>query len=111
MAQVPDVCEHENEWPANLWRYFGALLGSFGDYDWRPALADLTVPRLVIHGREDGIPLAGAYAWASGFETARLIELSPAGHFPFLEQPTAFFSAVNQFLDGTWPAEAVQVGV
>lgn len=104
---VPDVCQYSNEWPVNLWPYFGALLPSFGDYDWREDLRRLEVPRLVIHGREDGIPLAGARAWVAGFPSARLVELSPAGHFPFLEQPEAFFAAVTVFLDGGWPAEAV----
>lgn len=107
--RVPDVCVHRNEWPENLWPYFDALLGSFGEYDWRDDLAELAVPRLVIHGREDGIPLAGAHAWAAGFPQARLLELSPAGHYPFLEQPEAFFAAVETFLDGAWPEGATAV--
>lgn len=107
--RVPDPCRYENEWPVNLWPYFDALLGSFGDYDWLPAIRELSVPRLVIHGREDGIPVEGAHAWTAGFPTARLIVVSPAGHFPFLEQPTAFFPAVDRFLDGEWPEEAVQI--
>ncbi len=106
VARVPDVCVYENEWPTNLWRYFGALLGSFGKYDWSADLASLEVPRLVIHGREDGVPVAGARAWARGYRNARLIELSPAGHFPFLEQPEAFFAAAERFLAGGWPDEA-----
>ncbi len=106
-ATVPDVCVHENEWPVNLFPYFEALLGSFGDYDWRDALASLDVPRLVIHGREDGIPLAGAEAWTAGFDQARLLVLSPAGHFPFVEQPASFFAAVEAFLGGAWPEGAV----
>jgi pimeloyl-ACP methyl ester carboxylesterase len=93
----------------NIWPYFGKLLGSFGNYDWRPQLANLRVPRLVIHGREDGIPLAGARAWAAGFQDARLLVLSPAGHFPFIERPNEFFPAVDQFLRGAWPAAAVTV--
>ena len=108
-GHVPDVCVHENEWPKNLWPYFGALLPSFGDYDWRDALHDLDVPRLVIHGREDGIPLAGAEAWAAGYENARLVVLSPAGHFPHVEQREATLAAINTFLDGEWPANAVEV--
>lgn len=108
-ARVPDVCAHENEWPVHLWPYFGALLGSFGDDDWLDEVAALEVPRLVIHGREDGIPLAGARAWVEGFPNARLIVLSPAGHFPFLEQPGAFFAAVNTFLAGDWPAQAERI--
>ncbi len=103
--RVPDVCVWENEWPRNLWPYFGRLLGSFGDWDLTAELAALEVPRLVIHGREDGIPLAGAEAWAAHGD-ARLLLLSPAGHFPFIERPEVFFPAVNAFLNGHWPAGA-----
>jgi pimeloyl-ACP methyl ester carboxylesterase len=67
------------------------------------------VPRLIIHGREDGIPLEGARAWAAGFDQARLLVLSPAGHFPFVEQPDAFFRAAGTFLAGEWPEGAVAV--
>lgn len=105
--RVPDPCRFENEWPDNLFPYFGALLGSFGDYDWLPAMRELEIPRLVIHGREDGIPVEGGRAWAAGFPNARFLELSPAGHFPFVEQPEAFFAAVDAFLEGEWPKEAI----
>lgn len=107
--RVPDVCVHENEWPVNLWPYFAVLLPSFGDYDWRDDLESLRVPRLIIHGREDGIPLEGARAWAEGHDEARLLVLSPSGHFPFVEQPEAFFKAVETFLGGEWPAGAIAV--
>ena len=106
-ARVPDPCRYENEWPVNLWPYFDALLGSFGEYDWLAEIGELDIPRLVVHGREDGIPVEGGRAWAAGFPAARFLELSPAGHFPFLEQPAAFFPAVDRFLDGEWPEEAV----
>jgi len=106
-GRVPDPCRYENEWPVHLWPYFDALLGSFGEYDWREEIGKLSIPRLVIHGREDGIPVEGGRAWAAGFPAARFLELSPAGHFPFLEQPAVFFPAVDRFLDGEWPEEAV----
>ena len=107
--QVPDVCVHENEWPKNLWPYFGALLPSFGDYDWRGDLQDLKIPRLVIHGREDGIPLSGAEAWVTGYAEARLLVLSPSGHFPYIEQKAATISAIKVFLNGEWPENAVAI--
>lgn len=67
----------------------------------------------MVHGREDGVPLSGGRAWAAGDPNARLVVLSPAGHFPFLEQPEPFFEAVDTFLDGQWPgaAEPVPAGV
>ena len=107
--RVPDPCRFENEWPVNLWPYFEALLGSFGNYDWREEIGELQIPRLVIHGREDGIPVEGGRAWAAGFPAARFLEVSPAGHFPFLERPDVFFPAVGRFLDGEWPPEAIAV--
>jgi proline iminopeptidase len=107
VEKVPDPCRFENEWPPNLFPYFGALLGTFGEYDWLPAMRELDLPRLVIHGREDGIPVEGGRAWAAGFPNARFLELSPAGHYPFVEQPEAFFPAVEAFLDGEWPEDAV----
>jgi proline iminopeptidase len=106
---VPDVCVYENEWPKNLWPYFGALLPSFGDYDWRDDMHEMNIPRLVIHGREDGIPLAGAEAWAAGYADTRLLILSPSGHFPYIEQKADVVRAINAFLDGGWPADALAV--
>lgn len=107
--EVVDVCVHENEHPAKLWPYFGALLPSFGDYDWREPLRELKVPRLIIHGREDGIPLAGATAWAEGYAEARLLIVSPAGHFPFIEQRAQVMAAIDEFLAGRWPAGAERI--
>jgi pimeloyl-ACP methyl ester carboxylesterase len=63
----------------------------------------------VIHGREDGIPLAGARAWAAGYEQARLMIVSPAGHFPFIEQRDLVLGAIDEFLAGRWPAAAQRV--
>lgn len=107
VSKVVDVCIYENEWPENLWPYFGALIGSFDGFDWRDDLEKLTMPRLVIHGREDGIPLVGGEAWVRGQEDARILVLSPSGHFPFIEQQEQTINAINTFLDGEWPSGAV----
>jgi hypothetical protein len=29
-----------------------------------------------------------------------------AGHYPWLDAPTQFFKAMNEFLDGRWPKPA-----
>ncbi|MGH7589411.1 MAG: alpha/beta fold hydrolase [Gemmatimonadota bacterium] len=105
-AEVPDVCGYPNEWADNLGPLFRALMGSFGDYDWRAGLGSLDVPRLVIHGAADAFPVEGSREWVEGHPNARLIVLEDAGHFPFIERPDAFFPAVDAFLDGEWPPEA-----
>ena len=109
-AEVPDVCVHENEWPDTLYPYFGRLLGSFGDFDHRAGFRALEIPKLVIHGREDGIPLSGGRAWVAGDPSGRIVELSPSGHFPFVEQREATLAALETFLGGAWPAAAEPVG-
>lgn len=100
---APDVCVYANESPANLGPLFTALLGSFGDYDWRDELDRLEIPRLVVHGAQDAFPLEGSREWVAGHANARLMVLEGAAHFPFLERPELFFPAVNRFLEGDWP--------
>lgn len=109
--QVPDECIHSNEWEENRAKYFQAYFATYGDFDWRQDLKNLNVPRLIIHGREDGIPLEGARAWAEGYSDARLIVLSPSGHFPFIEQKDAALAAIETFLNGEWPQDAIAISI
>ena len=81
-------------------RYVAASLGS---WDWRPALHRVNAPALIIHGTEDPLPHAGGRAWAAALPNARLLLLQGVGHFPYLEAPDVFFSAVDTFLRGSWP--------
>lgn len=81
-------------------------MGSLGDWDWRASLTDVTAPSLVIHGTADPLPLEGARDWARALPNARLLVLDDIGHFPYLEAPDPFFSAVTDFVRGEWPAEA-----
>jgi pimeloyl-ACP methyl ester carboxylesterase len=74
--------------------------------NWRDSVVALGIRRLVIHGREDGVPLSGGRAWVAGDVNARLLVLSPAGHFPHIEQRAAVLSALLAFLGGEWPAGA-----
>lgn len=106
MSKVPDVCRYPNEYPDSLSLLFEALLPSFEGYDWRKEIAQLEVPRLVIHGMADAFPLEGSWEWVPLGSDARLLVIEEAGHFPFLERPEVFFPAVEAFLDGEWPPDA-----
>ena len=70
---------------------------SLGDFDLIPALEAVHIPTLVIHGRQDPIPLASAEATARALH-AQLVVLDPCGHVPYVEQPEALFRAVHGFL-------------
>jgi pimeloyl-ACP methyl ester carboxylesterase len=67
--------------------------------DWRPALASIRAPVLLIWGSEDTeVPLRVAEEAMTELADARLVTLEGAGHFPFLDQPEAFAEAVTSFL-------------
>ena len=63
-----------------------------------PMLSGISVPALVIHGAGDAIPLASTAGYANALPNGELLVMEGAGHFPWLEEPTAFFTAVNTYL-------------
>jgi proline iminopeptidase len=71
-------------------------LGAF-DFVADGRLASIGVPALVVHGRQDPIPLASSEA-AAGQMKARLVVLDDCGHVPYVEQPAALFGAIDTFL-------------
>lgn len=83
-----------------------AIWRSLGAFDLRPAVEKVTAPVLVIHGVGDSIPVQGSEDWARSFPNARLLLIQKTGHLAHLEQPEIFFSAVETFLAGGWPAAA-----
>lgn len=70
---------------------------SLGDFDLVPQLERLHVPAVVVHGRQDPIPLASSEAAARALG-AELIVLEECGHVPYVEQPAALFAALAPFV-------------
>ncbi|HEY8176931.1 MAG TPA: alpha/beta hydrolase [Gemmatimonadaceae bacterium] len=79
---------------------------SLGDFDLSAdeSLASYFESTLVVHGRQDPIPLASSEALAKHMG-ARLVVLENCGHVPYVEQPAALFGAIESFLewDSTQP--------
>jgi proline iminopeptidase len=73
---------------------------SLGDFDLRGALAAafdaVDCRALVVHGRQDPIPLASSEDVARG--GAELVVLEGSGHVPYVERPDELFAAVKGFL-------------
>jgi len=103
---IPDVCDSANEHPDTIGAYFGALFASIDGYDWRDELAQVKIPRLVVHGVRDNIPLAGNEEWVRGQADARLLIVGRTGHFPQYENPAVTLPAIDRFLSGDWPPGA-----
>lgn len=70
---------------------------SLGDFDLEPPLRQLQIPALVVHGRQDPIPLASAQACAAALG-AEGVWLDDCGHVPYVEQAAQLFAAVEAFL-------------
>lgn len=71
---------------------------SLGEYDLVPQLPALQdVPAVVVHGRQDPIPLASSEAGAHALG-APCIVLEECGHVPYVEQPAALFRALSPFV-------------
>lgn len=104
---LEDVCSFPNEWPRHaLSVYFDHILPSMGDWDYRPRLAKLRIPLLVVQGMDDLVPEEASREWAAYAPDARFLPIDGAGHHPYLERPKEFFPAVEAFLQGEWPQGA-----
>jgi proline iminopeptidase len=75
---------------------------SLGDFDLTDDLRRVAPapPVLVVHGREDPIPLESSEEVA-GVLGARLVVIEGSGHVPYVEQPGTLFPAVREFLTET----------
>ncbi len=70
---------------------------SLGAFDLIDELRGVDCPTLVVHGRQDPIPLESAAAAAQSLN-AEFIALDDCGHVPYVEQPERVFAAIRRFL-------------
>jgi proline iminopeptidase len=77
---------------------------SLGDFDLIRDLKGMTIPSIIIHGRDDPIPLASSVDAARALGT-NLVVLDECGHVPYVEQPEDLFAALDPFLNETNPSE------
>jgi proline iminopeptidase len=111
-AQVPDLCAMPSEWPTVLDRHFRLLFRSIqreDDAGWG-SYAQLSFPVLTIHGTQDrNAPYGGGREWAARLPDGRLLTVRGGGHMVWLDAPRVVFAAIDAFLRGTWPRDAVRV--
>jgi proline iminopeptidase len=70
---------------------------SLGDYNLFSQLGQIRCPTLIVHGRDDPIPVASSIEGAKAMN-ARLVLLDDCGHVPYVEQPAELFAAIDEFL-------------
>jgi pimeloyl-ACP methyl ester carboxylesterase len=72
--------------------------------DVRPILPTITAPTLVIHSREDPIPVQGGRYLADHIPSARLLEVDGADHAPWFTDPDTIMTGIEDFLTGSHAA-------
>jgi proline iminopeptidase len=75
---------------------------SLGDFDIAADLRSTAPhpPSLVVHGRDDPIPVASSTEIAEAIG-AQLVVIDGSGHVPYVEQPRVLFAAIRSFLGET----------
>jgi len=105
------LCDFENEWPINLDPHFEASFTSIQAVSLTKAdLAKISMPVLTVHGTKDrNAPYGGGREWAMRLPNARLLTIWNGAHQSFDEYPEIVIPAIDQFLNGSWPAAAARV--
>src|SRR5262249_11720838 len=81
-----------------------AALESAFRIDVRPVLPTITVPTLVIHARDEVIPVQEGRYIADHIPGARLLEVEGNDHVPWLADPDRILTEVEEFLTGSHAA-------
>ena len=84
---------------AGGWMMVAQSLSMGRIHDWRPRLAGVEAPALVLHGERDLVAQSVSEQYAAALPHARLAVLPGAGHYPFLDCPGRFREEVREFLD------------
>jgi pimeloyl-ACP methyl ester carboxylesterase len=74
--------------------------------DVRPILPTITAPTLVIHAREDLMPVQGSRYLADHIPGAQYLEVDGANHAPWLTEPDRILTGIEEFLTGSHAAPA-----
>lgn len=69
-----------------------------GDQELEAKVKAISAPTLIVQGDYDIFPLSTAEHVQGLIPSSELVVIPEAGHFPFVEQPEAFFAAVRAFL-------------
>jgi pimeloyl-ACP methyl ester carboxylesterase len=88
------------QWLAKIAITNTLVWASIGEYDIHDTLSRILAPTLILHGTSSVISMQGAAAIAARIPRSRLVALDDVGHFPYVEAPLAFSTAVRTFI---WP--------
>jgi class 3 adenylate cyclase len=83
-----------------------ATIESVFRIDVRPILPTITAPTLVIHARDDPLPVQYGRYLADHIPGARYLEVDGADHAPWFTEPDRILTGIEEFLTGSHAAPA-----
>ncbi|RPJ27221.1 MAG: alpha/beta hydrolase [Chloroflexi bacterium] len=89
---------HEQGKPGG-WMVWAGYVSMGQSHDYRPALREVNVPVLVIHGADDLQSEAATRLYVDAFPNAEFAVIENASHSSFEDQPGQFASIVKSFLE------------
>jgi len=110
-GQFPTYAHARNAWgnicncnQANLLSpYSYYLFKSLGNWDIAGRLTKVKSRVLILGGEQDEIPYESFQQWNKSLSNSLLLKFKASAHMPHIDEPEAFFSAVEQFLINKWP--------
>ncbi len=68
------------------------------DFDFRDELKCINCPTLIIHGKNDLIPMSNIEIIHNCIRSSYLCLIDECGHYPYVEKPNDFFGVIERFL-------------
>ena len=86
------------------WTVFALYFSLGRSFDFRPAVASISAPTLIVQGEDDDLSLAGSLSYKEVIPDSEFITISrgtdtQAGHFAFDDCPEEFANVVQDFID------------
>jgi len=97
-AQLPDM---QRDSRSGGWMVMAMFMSIGQENDYRPHLATIEAPVLVIHGENDLQSATASMSYAESLPNAEFKVIAEAGHFSFVEQPRIFSVIVMEFYNNT----------
>ena len=91
-----DVCDCDQKNQLNPIRFYS--LQSMGKWDITAQLLKVKARALIVGADKDETPVAAWEEWNKSLPNSQLLIINGTGHLPYVDNPTVFFAAAEQFL-------------
>jgi proline iminopeptidase len=100
-----DVCDCNQKNQLNPIRFYS--LQSMGKWDITAQLSKVKARTLIVGGDKDETPVAAWEEWKMSLPNSQLLIINGAGHLPYVDNPSVFFVAAEQFLQNKYHDNSV----